>query len=57
MSPKSVCVPVDDSPGSQRAVDWAVGNALGGKDKLALLCVRSVLSDPFAVEAASTPVR
>ncbi len=55
--PKSVCIPVDDSPGSQRAVEWSVKNAISNpNDKLALLCVRNVLSDPFAVEAASTPV-
>lgn len=54
---KSVCVPVDDSPGTQRAVDWAVRNALRSNSKLSLLCVRSVLSDPFAVEAASSSVR
>lgn len=54
---KSVCVPVDDSPGSERAIDWALRNAVQPKSKLSLLCVRSVLSDPFAVEAARSSVR
>lgn len=53
---KSVCVPVDSSEGSKRALNWALINLMKQPDdKLSLLCVQHALSDPFAAEAAATP--